>query len=57
MVITGGFGPLKGKILRLGSMGNVTSADIQVTVDAMAKTFSELGHPVDLERVAGVTTG
>ncbi len=29
VVITGGFGPLKGKILRLGSMGDVTSADIQ----------------------------
>jgi aspartate aminotransferase-like enzyme len=54
VVITGGFGPLKGKILRLGSMGNVTSADIQTTVDAMAKTFSKLGYPVDSKRVAGV---
>jgi aspartate aminotransferase-like enzyme len=52
VVITGGFGPLKGKILRLGSMGNVTSANIQTTVDAMAKTFSKLGYPVDLNRVA-----
>lgn len=54
VVITGGFGPLKGKILRLGSMGNVTSADIQTTVDAMAKTFSKLGHPLDSKRVADV---
>ncbi len=54
VVITGGFGPLKGKILRIGSMGDVTSAHIQRTVDAMGKTFSVLGHPVDLKSVAGV---
>ena len=54
VVITGGFGPLKGKILRLGSMGNVTSANIQTTVDAMAKVFSKLGYQVDPKRVADV---
>jgi len=54
VVITGGFGPLKGKILRLGSMGNVTSADIQTTVDGMASTFSKLGYPIDPKRVADV---
>ncbi len=54
VVITGGFGPLKGKILRVGSMGDVTSANIQTTVDAMAKTFSKLGYPVDPKRVADV---
>ncbi len=54
VVITGGFGPLKGKILRLGSMGNVTSADIQTTVDSMAKVFSKLGYQLDPKRVAGV---
>jgi aspartate aminotransferase-like enzyme len=54
VVITGGFGPLKGRILRVGSMGDVTSAHIQRTVDAMAKTFSKLGYPVDPERVADV---
>jgi len=55
VAITGGFGPLKGKILRVGSMGNVTSAQIQATVEAMAKTFTELGHPIDLKRVADVS--
>ncbi|HVC26778.1 MAG TPA: alanine--glyoxylate aminotransferase family protein [Nitrososphaerales archaeon] len=54
VVITGGFGPLKGKILRLGSMGNVTSADIETTADAMAKAFSKLGSRVDPKRVADV---
>jgi aspartate aminotransferase-like enzyme len=54
VVITGGFGPLKGRILRVGSMGDVTSAHIQRTVDAMAKTFSKLGYPVDPKRVADV---
>lgn len=54
VVITGGFGPLKGKILRLGSMGEVTTADVQRTVSAMAETFVKLGHPVDVERAADV---
>jgi len=54
VVITGGLGPLKGKILRLGSMGNVTEANIQTTVDAMTKTFSKLGYPIDPKRVPGV---
>ena len=54
VVITGGFGPLKGKIFRVGSMGEVTSAHIQKTVEAMAKTLSKLGYPVDLKRVADV---
>jgi len=54
VVVTGGFGPLKGKILRVGSMGDVTSAMIQRTVEAMARTFSRLGYPVDLKRVADV---
>ncbi|MGH9920252.1 MAG: pyridoxal-phosphate-dependent aminotransferase family protein, partial [Nitrososphaerales archaeon] len=55
IVISGGLGPLKGKILRLGSMGNVTSSDIQRTANGMAKTFSKLGYPVDLRQVADVS--
>ena len=54
VVINGGFGPLKGKILRVGSMGNVTNADIQTTVDAMAKAFSRLGYQADPKQVADV---
>jgi len=54
VVITGGFGPLKGKILRVGSMGDVTSAHIQRTVDALARSFSKLGYQVDPKRVADV---
>ena len=54
VVINGGFGPLKGKILRIGSMGNVTGADIETTMDAMAKAFSKLGYEADTKRVAGV---
>jgi aspartate aminotransferase-like enzyme len=54
VVITGGFGPLKGKILRVGSMGDVTGAHIQRTVEAMARTFSKLGYPIDMKRVADV---
>jgi len=56
IVITGGFASLKGKIFRIGSMGDVTSAHIQRTVDAMAKTFSKLGYSVDPRKVADVVT-
>ena len=54
VVITGGFGPLKGKIFRVGSMGEVTSAHIQTTVAAMGQTFTKLGHPVSIKRAADV---
>jgi aspartate aminotransferase-like enzyme len=54
VVINGGFGPLKGKILRIGSMGNVTGADIETTMDAMAQAFSKLGYEADTKRVADV---
>ena len=56
MVITGGFARLKGKIFRIGSMGNVTGADVQTTVDAMTQTFSKLGYAVDPKKVADVVT-
>lgn len=55
VVTTGGFGPLKGKILRVGSMGNVTAADIKRTTDAISATFSALGHPID-SRAPGVVS-
>jgi aspartate aminotransferase-like enzyme len=56
VVVTGGFALLKGKIFRIGSMGDVTSVHVQRTVDAMAKTFSKLGYHVDPKKVAGVVT-
>jgi aspartate aminotransferase-like enzyme len=56
VVITGGFARLKGKIFRIGSMGNVTRADVQTTVDAMTETFSKLGYAVEQKKVAGVVT-
>jgi aspartate aminotransferase-like enzyme len=51
VVITGGFALLKGKIFRVGSMGEVSDADVKETMDAMAKTFSKLGYPVDPTKV------
>lgn len=54
IAITGGFGPLKGKILRLGSMGDVTSEQIERTTEAMAQTFTKLGYPVDSKRAPDV---
>ncbi len=52
VVIAGGFARLKGKIFRIGSMGDVSSVDVQRTVTAMARTFTKLGYPVDLKRTA-----
>jgi aspartate aminotransferase-like enzyme len=56
IVITGGFALLKGKIFRIGSMGDVTNAHVERTVDAMGKTFSKLGYSVDSMKVAGMVT-
>jgi aspartate aminotransferase-like enzyme len=50
VAISGGLGPLKGKILRIGSMGNVTSRDIDTTASAMAQTFAEMGQSLDVKR-------
>jgi aspartate aminotransferase-like enzyme len=56
VVITGGFARLKGKIFRVGSMGNVTSANVDTMVEAMGKTFSKMGYSPDKKKVAGVVT-
>jgi aspartate aminotransferase-like enzyme len=42
--VAGGFALLKGKIFRIGSMGGVTIAQVDVTLDAVAKTLSSLGY-------------
>jgi aspartate aminotransferase-like enzyme len=54
IVISPGFGRQKGELFRIGSMGEVSSADVQRTVTAVAATLTKLGHPVDLKRTADV---
>ncbi|MDA4135744.1 MAG: alanine--glyoxylate aminotransferase family protein [Thaumarchaeota archaeon] len=54
LVIGAGVGGMKGKVFRIGSMGNVSSAHVNRTATAMALTFQKMGYPVDLGRIASV---
>jgi len=54
VVITGGFGSLKGKVFRVGSMGDVSNEHVQRTSIAMAVTLTKLGYPVDLNKITGM---
>ncbi len=51
VVIAGGFGELKGKVFRVGCMGEVTDAYVNRTLSALAVTFRKFGHRVDLQGV------
>jgi len=52
VVIAGGMGKLKGTMFRIGSMGNVSIADVLLTISALEGALEELGHRFD--RGAGV---
>jgi aspartate aminotransferase-like enzyme len=54
LVIGAGVGSLKGKVFRIGSMGDVSSAHVRRTASAMALTFQEMGYAVDLAKVSSV---
>ncbi|MDA4133548.1 MAG: hypothetical protein OK454_10575, partial [Thaumarchaeota archaeon] len=54
LVIGAGVGGMKGKVFRIGSMGDVSSAHVNRTATAMALTFQKMGYPVDLGRIASV---
>ncbi|MDA4117223.1 MAG: alanine--glyoxylate aminotransferase family protein [Thaumarchaeota archaeon] len=54
IVVSPGFGSLKSKIFRIGSMGQVSGTDIQRTVTAVAEVLTKLGYPVDLKRTAEI---
>ena len=49
VVIAGGFGDLKGKVFRVGCMGEVTGAYVNRTLSALAVTLQKFGHRVDLQ--------
>ena len=51
VVIAGGFGDLKGKVFRVGCMGEVTDAYVNRTLSALAVTLQKFGHRVDLQRM------
>jgi aspartate aminotransferase-like enzyme len=54
LIIGAGVGNLKGKVFRIGSMGDVSTAHINRTASAMAMTFQKMGYPVDLNRISSV---
>lgn len=42
--MAGGLGRLKGKVFRIGHMGNISYSQIEFAVDAVEQTLSELGY-------------
>lgn len=47
VIIARGFGPLEGKIFRVGHMGQVTSADLMATIGAIERSFRRLGFEIE----------
>lgn len=52
IVVGAGVGSLKGKVFRIGSMGDVSSTHVNRTASAMSLTFQKMGYSVDWNRVA-----
>jgi aspartate aminotransferase-like enzyme len=47
VIIARGFGPLEGKIFRVGHMGQVSSLDLLATIGAIERSFKTLGFDVE----------
>lgn len=47
VIIARGFGPLEGKIFRVGHMGQVTSADLMATIGAIERSFKTLRFDIE----------
>jgi aspartate aminotransferase-like enzyme len=45
VLLAGGFGELKGKVFRVGSMGEVSSYHVMRTLSAISSSMSILGVP------------
>jgi aspartate aminotransferase-like enzyme len=43
-LIAGGFGKLKGKMFRVGSMGDIDGRLVSATVNAIGESLKVLGH-------------
>ena len=54
VVIGAGMGETKGKVFRIGCMGDVGPSHVNRTASAMALTFQKMGHSVDLSKVTEV---
>ncbi|MEM3638017.1 MAG: alanine--glyoxylate aminotransferase family protein [Conexivisphaerales archaeon] len=51
VILAGGFGPLKGKIFRIGNMGEVSKSHVLTTLNAIASSLNLLGHQVDTSAI------
>jgi len=49
VLIAGGMGKLKGKILRIGCMGVVSQMEVLMTVNALGNALKDVGYPVNIE--------
>ena len=47
VIIARGFGPLEGRIFRVGHMGQVTSADLMATIGAIERSFKKLQFEIE----------
>ncbi|HOW86518.1 MAG TPA: alanine--glyoxylate aminotransferase family protein [Candidatus Aminicenantes bacterium] len=47
VVVAGGLGPTAGRVFRMGHMGNLTSAQVRLAIDAVEATLAGLGRPVE----------
>jgi len=52
VVVGAGMAETKGKVFRIGCMGDVGSSHVHRTASALALTLQKMGHPVDLGRVS-----
>ncbi len=54
IVIGGGFGELKGKIFRIGNMGEITEAKVLKTIEAIGGTLNIMGKKVDATEMINI---
>lgn len=54
VVIAGGFGELKGKIFRIGNMGEVSRYHVLTTLNAIGATLNLNGFNVDMEKMISI---
>ncbi|MBD3414640.1 MAG: aminotransferase class V-fold PLP-dependent enzyme [Candidatus Aminicenantes bacterium] len=47
VLFAGGLGRLKGKVFRIGHMGNISYSQIEFAMDAVEKALSEIGYEFD----------
>lgn len=48
VLVADGFGELKGKVFRIGSMGIVNQQHVTRTVSAIGNTLAEMGYPIEV---------